>query len=354
MRQLEKSLKILIVSLKWTDARPGRPLSSAHIFMDTLKASGIGDAYAFFCDEHLHARATNCDDTFFRCCQQLRPDLLFLFPTQTDVSVTFNDRRTVPGQRYFLFPRNETFRHIREKLGIPIVNAVGDAYSIEAFNRFESMADFSDKILLFDPESDFLQMTSQPKKYLCLWFPIFQNRFCPNGAPQDINLSFIGRTHPLPEQQTLPPENPLHQYAYRDRFIQLLIAQGCPVFRAGGAQNAVPLSEDMVAQYLRRSKISMNFTYQSPGKHLIRGRAWEAINSGSMLLEEENASIKHFLEPMRHYVPFADVKDAADKIRYFLSHDKERHAIAAQGLRVARENFSQTAFWTECLRHIFA
>jgi spore maturation protein CgeB len=95
-------------------------------------------------------------------------------------------------------------------------------------------------------------------------------------------------------------------------------------------------------------------TYQSPTKHLIRGRSWEALNCGAMLLEEDNASIRHFLEPMKHYVPFSSMEDAVHKSRYFMAHDAERNAIAQAGNRVAAEQYSESAFWSKCFRLIYA
>jgi hypothetical protein len=107
------------------------------------------------------------------------------------------------------------------------------------FERFDGMADFSDTILLFDPESEFLQKTKNRSKYSTLWFPINQKRFCRNGLRQDISISFIGGTHNIAGQDNLPFENPLHQYVYRNNYLQKLISMGCPVFRAAGAQTDI-------------------------------------------------------------------------------------------------------------------
>jgi hypothetical protein len=344
--------KVLFVCLKWTDARPGRPLSSAFIFINTLIKSGLGTPLMFFCDEHIHMHRTACDEAFVRMCAQERPDMLFLFPTQLDIEANLNvDSRGM--QKFFLFPRNETLRWVRNRLGIPIVNAVGDAYGMDAFKRFDDMTDFSDKLLLFDPESDFLKLTTTPEKYATLWCPVPQDLYCSNGQQRDIGISFIGRTYPAKEGETLPPENPLHQYAYRELFLQKMISEGVPVFRAGGAQNMFPLGAEMVAQYFQRSKISLNLTYQSPAKRLMRGRSWEALNCGAMLLEEANPSIPHYLEPMKQYVPFSGMADAIEKSRFFLRNDSERTAIAEAGYRIARGRYNASVFWSECFKLIY-
>jgi spore maturation protein CgeB len=109
----------------------------------------------------------------------------------------------------------------------------------------------------------------------------------------------------------------------------------------------------MVAHYVRRSKITINFSYHNPKKRLFRGRVWEAINCGAMLMEEENNSIRHFLEPMKHYVPFSGVQDAVDKARYFLNHQNERKTIVDDGYKAVTGRYNSATFWTECIRLIY-
>jgi hypothetical protein len=66
--------------------------------------------------------------------------VLFLFPTQLDIAVTLENSPTGRRGPLHLFPRNETIKYVRNKLGVPVINAVGDAWGVEAFNRFEGMA----------------------------------------------------------------------------------------------------------------------------------------------------------------------------------------------------------------------
>jgi spore maturation protein CgeB len=72
-----------------------------------------------------------------------------------------------------------------------------------------------------------------------------------------------------------------------------------------------------------------------------------------MLLEEDNASIGHFLEPMKHYVPFTDTRDAAEKIRFYRSNPVERKAIADKAYRLVHTRFSNNAFWSRCIRLLY-
>ncbi len=342
-------LKVLFVALNWTDADPSRPICSSHIFIDSLEQSGLGTSLNFFCDEYIHNEHKQCDDALYQLCLNEKPDFLFLLPTQGDGSITLEDDPE-PKQKYYLFPRNETFQQIRDRLGIPIITAVGDAWGRDTFEHFESMKGFSEKILIFDPETQFLIWTETPEKYACLWCPIQHEIFSRTGPPQDIDASFIGRTHALLHNEFMPSHNQLHQYVYRDRFLQAMIAQGCAVFRAGGAQNTYPLTSEMIAEYFRRSKITLNFSYSSPGIKLFRGRVWEAMNCGPLLLEEENSSITRYLEPMLHYVPFSEPGDAVDKVKYFLKNDTYRQKIANAGYQMVHEEYNASRFWSECIK----
>jgi radical SAM superfamily enzyme YgiQ (UPF0313 family) len=341
--------KVLFVALKWTDADPSRPLCSTYLFIDSFEQSGLGTALSFFCDEYIHNEHRQCDEALYQMCLNEKPDFLFLYPTQGDGSITL-DSDPDPKQEYYLFPRNETFQHIRDRLGIPIITAVADAWGWDTFERFESMKGFSEKILLFDPDVQFLKWTESPEKYACLWCPIQHKIFFKTGQHQDIDASFIGRAHALLHNEFMPTHNPLHQYVYRDRFLQAMIAQGCAVFRAGGAQNTYPLTSEMIAEYFRRSKITLNFSYSSPGIKLFRGRVWEAINCGPLLMEEENSSITNYLEPMLHYVPFSEPDDAVDKVKYFLKNDAYRQKIANAGYQVVHEVYNASRFWSECIK----
>jgi len=312
--------------------------------MQTLAESGLGTVSAFFCDEHCRLNCTPCDEAFVKTCEQLKPDFLFLFPVSTDIVRWCGDP---PQQKALhMFPRKSTFEFIKKALDIPIITCNGDAYGEDSFAYTEELSLISDRILIMEPNSDFMERARTPEKYVLLWCPVVSSIFCSNGhESRDIDVSFIGRAHYSDSDNDLPPDNPLHQYLYRLVFLEKLIAAGIPVFRAGGQQQLVPLSTEQVAEYLRRSKISLNFSYFSPERRLIRGRVWEALNCGSLLLEEDNSSTSYYLEPNKHYIPFNGVEDAAEKIRFYLQNPALLENIAQSGCTVARENYGARIFW---------
>jgi len=245
-----------------------------------------------------------------------------------------------------MFPRKSTFEFIKKALDIPIITCNGDAYGEDSFSYMEELASISDRIVIMEPNSEFVKKTRTPEKYVLLWCPINSSTFYSTGYEnRDIDVSFIGRAHSSDSYNDLPLNSPMRQYLYRLVFLERLIAAGIPVFRAGGQQQLVPLSTKEVAEYLRRSKISLNFSYFSPERRLIRGRVWEALNCGSLLLEEDNSSTSYYLEPNKHYVPFNGAEDAAEKIRFYLQNPTLLEQIARSGSTVARENYGMRVFW---------
>ena len=67
--------------------------------------------------------------------------------------------------------------------------------------------------------------------------------------------------------------------------------------------------------------------------------------SGALLLESENDQISQLFTPMKDYVPFSSKEDMLNKIRYYLSNEKEAMAIAEQGQSTAIKNYNSNRFW---------
>jgi len=121
-------------------------------------------------------------------------------------------------------------------------------------------------------------------------------------------------------------------------------------FFVSGGQREHNLSIDQYAELFRRAKISVNF----PSKHeehviQVKGRVFESLLCGCLLLERDNHLIKHWFEPMVHYVPFTSELDLLNKINYYLQHDDERKTIAKNGYNKMRECYSSKIWWESVL-----
>ncbi len=88
----------------------------------------------------------------------------------------------------------------------------------------------------------------------------------------------------------------------------------------------------------RSSKINLNITLRSI-KTGIPLRALDIMGSGGFLLTNFQPELVNFFEPDVDFVFYNDYQDLLEKADYYLSHEKEREEIAANGFeRVCREH----------------
>lgn len=162
-----------------------------------------------------------------------------------------------------------------------------------------------------------------------------------HGAKKDIDVSFVGDL-----------ENKIE----RQEHIDSISGEGFKVetFGTGTTHGQLALSE--MVDLFNRTKINLNFTKIS-GRNAIRkeprinyrlrqvkGRMAEIALSGGFVLTESVPGLEEVFEPGREIAVFDSKQDLLHKIRYFLSHDKEREEIAESGYRRAvRDYESSTA-----------
>lgn len=97
------------------------------------------------------------------------------------------------------------------------------------------------------------------------------------------------------------------------------------------------------------SKINLNITLKSIQSG-IPLRAMDIMGAGGFLLTNFQADfLEHFI-PDEDFVYYNDVEDLLNKIDYYLSHDKERQEIAANGHRKVKENHSFEKCFQEMLQ----
>lgn len=72
-------------------------------------------------------------------------------------------------------------------------------------------------------------------------------------------------------------------------------------------------------------------------------RLLEATGVGTCLLTDDLANIRYYFEPDKEIVTYKSIPEAVEKIKYLLSHDKERKAIALAGQKRTLEQYSLEA-----------
>jgi glycosyltransferase involved in cell wall biosynthesis len=132
-----------------------------------------------------------------------------------------------------------------------------------------------------------------------------------------------------PELHKLYPEEPLEYdvgflgndtYPERRRLLEL-IGANYKLLRS----TSKPGEE--YSRLLSRCKILFNRSMDND----LNMRVFEAISIGRLLLSDKVAGQDELLKDGAHYVSYADWQGLDEAIKYYLSHDKEREALASAG-----------------------
>lgn len=311
---------VLFLSEKWCDCRPeAGPSNSEHNLLSSLVATGLATYSVFHFDEYVRSTELRCDSAFIDRCKQDQPDFIIWSYTFVGSDI-FN-------------PQASTMEYVSKQLGIPIIAFWFDSARTGLMTVAESVSPNVAFHVVLDSSTAYRQHTASPWKYVPLWTPQDPHLFYPGNGLRDIDVSFIGSLVNYPDRQMAMAE---------------LAASGIPYVQTGG-QRERRLPPKDYADIHRRSKIGLNFCDEMGREKQIKGRVFEILHSGTMLMESANPETENWLTPMVDYVPFDGASDMLDKIRYYLAHEDERARIAATGLRTAQSRYSAQLFWQSLL-----
>jgi spore maturation protein CgeB len=130
--------------------------------------------------------------------------------------------------------------------------------------------------------------------------------------------------------------------ADRGNYLKILRQKGIPINLFGEAGRKFVSYEEMM-DIFATSKINLNFskTYKYM-KFGIKGRIFKVCLAGGFLLTEYCPGIEKYFEIDKEIVCFRNPEEMVDKIKYYLSHDEQRRAIAKAGWERAKNEY--TAF----------
>lgn len=100
------------------------------------------------------------------------------------------------------------------------------------------------------------------------------------------------------------------------------------------------------------SKINLNISLRSIHTG-IPLRAIDIMGAGGFLMSNFQSDFLLHFEPDKDFVYYEDDKDLIDKCRFYLTHDNERNAIATNGYRRIKEDFSYDKAIQKILNTIF-
>lgn len=308
-------MKILFIDLKWADGDPRcAPSTKTGNIWGALEASGLATQDKFFLDEYWNQHEFSVGPAIIARCIDTKPDLIVISPPIR------------PELRYL--------QKIRE-LKIPMIGVCGDSAHPIVRGWVEDALPYLEFCMVLDTQDAFSQTTDTPEKFFPMWAPRDGRIFNNPKVSRDIDISFAGN---------------IGNFSDRVRGITALKENGVDVYQAGGyRENWLPLEE--YASIYQRSKIALNFCYNTLGIAQCKGRVFETTLCGAMLLEAENKETSAWFEPMVDYVPF-DEKDLIEKVRYYLEHDSECTEIADRGYQKATEKYNGTLFWKVILEKL--
>jgi len=244
---------------------------------------------------------------------------------------------------YQLNPSDGALQEIRNR-GIPLYTCLWDTEGRE-WETWQRWLPGADGVLVIDTVVRAEYYRGDPR-VIQAYSAIDSRDFHNKGLKRDIDVCFVGGIDP-------------QRWPDRVKQINFLRMNGINIVAVGG-QRANRLSWEEYATYLNRSKISLNFTVVDlfartlDGQMVrrrtsqLKGRVFETLSCGAMLMEDDGMQTREFFEPGRDYAMFHG--DLLDKVRYYLTNEEERKAIAEAGHKKATEIYNARNIWA----HLFA
>jgi len=319
-----KKLHFLILRYNYYCANPDLGDSPEKFVLDnTLSATQLATYDTFYWEDC--TLFPQGDWKLLNTCRATRPDAIVLS--------SYNPQ----GYRQ---PSVETIRILRKDWDILIIAIWWDTGWNGFWESIQPVLPYVDVHVVVDnPLLNFINKNKgEPyyNRFLPLWTSYDPLIYFNEGCTRDINVSFLGQVDGY--------------RSYRMQYIQHLMKNNVPIYCSLFSRTQQP-SHSKYVEILKKSKIVLNFSY-SVHSHGLKGRVFEAMLCGAMLLESENPQTRCYFTPGKDYVSFDSEDDLVDKIKYFLEHDDERVEIAARGELKARQYYNHTEFWGQVINKL--
>ncbi len=317
---------MLTVFTRWVTCTPNS-LSGylAELFHGTATRIGIqshffgGDPIIYNGVGHYKpAEMRECLDKLADTYRTLMPDIFFF------------DASYPPGPNTI---GHEFLFNVIDRKRTKVVAMVGDAWWGFS-SHWEALVDL---VLTFDPliTNDALLKSPYPERILPIFHPIDEQRFydLPPGADIDPHALFVGSISNTPAMLRMP-------------WIAALGSAKAPIaIHDGDRQATTALSHEAYATAMRKAAMTYSLSSRNRNRSTIIGRQWEAVQSGTLLLEEGGSPLNEYFMPFRHYIPFDNLSEALAYTHYFLENREARDAVASRGATFRRRHYNTRRFW---------
>ena len=140
----------------------------------------------------------------------------------------------------------------------------------------------------------------EKSKFTFRWSPLDFKRY--ELSVKNIDVSFLGQIS-------------AYRSYRRDFMINLMRSNIAGFYSA--FERSSQLEHKEYFEILSRSKIGINFSY-SVDKHQLKGRVFDTMLSGALLMESKNNQIEQLFIDGVDYVSFSSIEDLLVKIKFYL------------------------------------
>lgn len=262
--------------------------------------------------------------------QVFLPDVIF-----SDINFQGNESGVNP----------QFFEYIRQTFSLKVIGMIGDAWGDHGTNLMQYWSPSVDLLLYAAPPEDkhHVLVSKLPNIFL-IPLAVNPNSYY-NEIPKEIDVYFSGSL----SWGLRPFWLPFLRNTVRNHALKAVI-------NSHNREASIAFNHDTYEKYTRTSKVIVNFSsrnYNSNPVKALTGRAWQAIASGALLLEEDNEPIKHYFTPYVHYVPFKTVPDLEFLINFFVKNAEYRDLISQAGFRYCNEHYNSSKTWWRIINHLF-
>ncbi|MFX0072313.1 MAG: glycosyltransferase [Candidatus Hermodarchaeota archaeon] len=132
----------------------------------------------------------------------------------------------------------------------------------------------------------------------------------------------------------------------RIKFVDFLRKNNININCYGPGWENKPIYIDKLVNEYKKSKIVLNFTRDKIG---FSDRVFLTLGTNSFLISEYCRDLERFFKKGIHLEWFKSPEELLRLSKYYLENDEEREAIAKQGYKIVKENFT----WDKIIEKIF-
>lgn len=318
--------RVLFLIEKYCDTDPKcGPTNAESMVVGAIRSTGLaGELKHFYYDVLAKSLGRErMTQVLLQDCDLFRPEAIVYTPMGGLLGLQVNPLDGwLPGSQEFLVELH--------RRGIVVYSHLWDTIGRdeETLQRNIAVSDFVGEV------ASNADRFGEDPRVLQVYSAVDPGAFQDRGLPRDIDVVFIGAVDPSGQRW---PQRIRHLNYLRDSGVNVLVA---------GGQRQGRLSWEEYAGYLNRAKISLNFSLDPPtGTSQIKGRVFETMACGAMLLEDSGNQTCRFFEPGKDFVRFGSQEDLLNRVRYYLQHDGEREQIAHSGREKVSQVYNALNMW---------